>query len=75
MKTAADDLPESPWGRLAAGFAIGALFTFFGLLLYGDSFSDSCLAAFFFGFICGILSAFGKKMLQFIVTLFTEFGI
>jgi hypothetical protein len=69
---------SSPIGRCFAGFAIAAGFTFLGVLfstrghdIRGDLVT-ACIAAPMVGFVVGILSLFGKRILQFFMAFFTQ---
>jgi hypothetical protein len=71
-----DDLPERPIKRFVIGFCVAGLLAFVVVVLNGDTFRDSIavagLSALILGAISGTLSAFGKKMLRFILWLAGE---
>lgn len=75
------DLPSSRTSRFLTGFAVGGGFSFLGVLLY--SFGESAKTAFeqalalglLIGLFTGIVSAVGKRWLNFCVEFFTRFGL
>jgi hypothetical protein len=78
MSSPSDDLPKSPWTRFGIGFSVAAFFTFFSVFLYGGGskveFLEAFTAAVVCGFAVGVLSAFGKKWLSFLIELFARFS-
>jgi len=78
MSLSSDDLPQSPWTRFLVGFAFAAVVSFLGIFLYGHQSNSELLEAItvssVFGLLVGCLSACGKKILQFFISLFTVFG-
>lgn len=76
MTSQDDALPDCPWKRFAWGFSIGAAVTFICVFLYSSRFSegaaDGGAAALLVGIPAGVISAFGKKALRWIIALASE---
>ena len=78
MRSLSDELPKSPWTRFAIGFFFVGLFIFLAETIYrsGSEYSiwDAAAIAAVAGVIAGVLSAFGRKWLSFIMEFFIWLG-
>jgi hypothetical protein len=77
MKKTAKDT-SGPIRRFFAGFFLTTFVTFLGVLhstrgvALKEDFLTACIASPITGTVVGILSAFGKKVLQFSIAFFTQ---
>lgn len=71
-----DTLPDKPLKRFLFGFGAVGVVTFVVVLLHGDSLKraimEASVAAVVLGLFAGMLSAFGKKLLRYVLTLAEE---
>jgi hypothetical protein len=79
MENSSDSMPDKPFERFFLGFGIASFVFYFGFLVatcQEESLFKSLvypiLPALLVGFIVGLLSAIGKKWLQFFIELLTK---
>ena len=77
MNQAYESLPDRPLKRFILGFSTAGTVAFIILFIHGDTLKEGfifgAIAMILAGFICGIISAFGKKMIHAIMTIAGEF--